>query len=286
MILYVDILLCLNLFIDFLLLCGTARVLHLPRKRVRMIAGAAVGALSSLVILLPPLPFWLTACIRVLCAAAMVAAAFPFRGIAAYLRNTLVLFIVSAIFAGVCEALWLFAAPSGLFVQSGVVYYDVPPLLLIILTTVAYGGLCLYERLTVKRVARHAAYRIMLCENGKTIALTAMLDTGCHLCEPFSGAPVILVKRSLVSAMFDSRILADGKTAPVRYIPFSALGGEGILPAFRPARVTVYVNERAFDVSGAWVAATDALVHDEYDALIGPALVDRLPLHQNRKELV
>lgn len=274
MVLYVDILLALNLFIDFLLLCGTARVLHIPHIRRRVIAGAAVGALSSLVILLPPLPTVLSLLIRVACAAVMVAVAFAFRGVKAYLQTTAVLFAVSALFAGIAQALWLFAAPTGLFVQSGVVYYDVPPLLLVVLTTLAYGGLCLYERLTRKRAALRASYRVELCDGGKTLQLAAMLDTGCSLCEPFSGAPVILVKEALVET-FHPQYAAVG--APPRYIPFAALGGEGVLAAFRPARVTLYKDGRAFDVSGAWVAATPAFTHREYDALIGPDLVDRLP---------
>lgn len=269
MILYVDILLALNLFVDFLLLCGTARVLQLPYKRWRLIAGAVAGALSSLIILLPPLPLVVTAALRVVTAAAMVVIAFAFHGIKAYLKTTAVLFVVSAVFAGVCEALWLFIAPTGLFVQSGVVYYDVPPLLLVLFTTVAYGALTLYERLTAKRVARNASYIVELHENGRTVSLRAMLDTGCHLREPFSGTPVIVANTIKVQAFLPCTV---GATTPVRYIPFAALGGEGVLPAFRPAKATLYINGKAVDISGTWVAAADALIREEYDALIGPAL--------------
>ena len=67
------------------------------------------------------------------------------------------------------------------------------------------------------------------------------------------------------------------RKAPKAKAPL-ALGGEGVLPSFRPDRVTVYLNDRAFDISGAWIAASDTLTRGEYDALIGPAAVDRLPL--------
>ncbi len=278
MVIYVDILLAVNLFVDFLLLCGVARVLHRPRRRGRLIGGAAVGALSALILLLPPLPLWLTLPLRVICAAVMVAVAFPYRSIGAFAQTTAVLFLISALFAGICEALWLFAAPTGLFVQSGVVYYDVPPLYLVGFTLLAYGGVCLYERLTVKRVVRHAAYRLTVEHHGQCVTLKAMLDTGCHLREPFSGAPVIPVNAARLAPLMTAPLATAAHAPPVRYIPFTALGGEGVLPSFRPDRVTVYLNDRAFDISGAWIAASDTLTRGEYDALIGPAAVDRLPL--------
>ena len=53
---YVDLLLFLNGFIDALLLSATAALRHLPHTRRRLCLGAAVGALSSLILLLPPLP--------------------------------------------------------------------------------------------------------------------------------------------------------------------------------------------------------------------------------------
>ncbi len=278
LIIYIDILLAVNLFVDFLLLSGVARVLHRPHKRFRLILGATVGALSSLMILLPPLPLWMTLTFRTVCAAVMVGVAFPFYGIGTFARTTAVLFVISALFAGMCEALWLFAAPTGLLVERGVVYYDVPPLYLVIFTSLAYGALCLYNRLTVKRVARGADYRLQIRHRGQEITLTAMLDTGCSLCDPFSGAPVALCKTTCIAD------LLAAETAPLRYIPFSALGGEGMLPSFRPERVTVFCNNTAFDISGTWIAATDSIRGGEYDALIGPALVNGLPLHAVTQE--
>ena len=55
-VLYLDVLVVTNWFIDYLLLSLTARLLHLPTRRLRMVVGAFIGGLSACQILLtvPP----------------------------------------------------------------------------------------------------------------------------------------------------------------------------------------------------------------------------------------
>ena len=55
-VIYIDVLLALNLWIDFILLLATARILRLPRRRWRMVLGALLGAATSCLIFLPDLP--------------------------------------------------------------------------------------------------------------------------------------------------------------------------------------------------------------------------------------
>ena len=52
-VIYIDVLLALNLWIDFILLLATARILRLPRRRWRMVLGALLGAATSCLIFLP-----------------------------------------------------------------------------------------------------------------------------------------------------------------------------------------------------------------------------------------
>ena len=50
---YVDVLLGLNLFINYFLLLSVAKFLRISVRRLRLLAGAAIGAAYSLVILVP-----------------------------------------------------------------------------------------------------------------------------------------------------------------------------------------------------------------------------------------
>jgi len=281
-VIYIDVLLTVNTFIDYLLLCATARILAAPTTRKRLIAAAVVGALTTLIILLPPLPWWLSGIWQVFTAAVMVCVGFHRMKAQLFLKTTVVFFIISALFAGVCFALWWWFAPKGLFVQSGIVYYDVPPLLLLLLTAVSYLLLCLFERFTRKRVALGMAYRLDIIDGGRQITLRAMLDSGHSLTERFSGAPVIIVNAACVepiAARYDIQHISGQTAARIRYVPFSTIGGEGLLTAFRPEEVHLRGGMHVADISGVWIAPTGTLGRGEYDALIGPALADRLISH-------
>lgn len=277
-VIYVDVLLAVNLFIDYLLLCAVARVLHRPTRRRRLIPAALLGAVSSLFILLPSPPWWLTMLWQGGIAAAMVAIAFANGTVGQFLKAAFVLYILSALFAGVTTLCCQWLSPHGLYVQNGVIYWDLSPLLLIALTVVSYLALCLYERVTRKRIAKGCAYRVTIRDGGDTLTLRAMADSGHSLTEHFTAAPVILADKGSIAPLlsrYDPTRLHAGNAARIRYIPFSTIGGEGVLSAFRPEQVTLWTGRQATDVTGAWVAGVTTLGRGEYEALIGPALTEQ-----------
>ncbi|MBQ4618062.1 MAG: sigma-E processing peptidase SpoIIGA [Clostridia bacterium] len=278
-VIYIDILLALNLFIDYVLLLSTARVLRLPTSKGRLIGAALIGALSTLWILFPFAQGWLSTLWKLASAAAMVRAAFRFQGWRAFGKQTVTLFLISALFCGLCYAAWTLLSPPGLLVQNGIVYFDVPPLTLLLLTCLSYGGLCVFEHLTRKRAAKGRRYRVEILDDDLCVLLEAMYDSGHSLCDSFSGAPVILVKEKAVRRLQPLYSLSSDARPPgnVRFIPYQSIGGDGVLAAFRPSRVTLYADDRAVDISGVWIAPTTALRRDEYDALIGAALTDLVP---------
>lgn len=153
-VIYLDVLLALNLFIDFLLLLATARLLRLPYRRWRLVLGALAGAASACLIFLPDLSALAAAGLKLLAAGILLLIAFAWRGLWSYIKTLTVFFVSSTLFAGVAAALWFFAAPQGFYVVNGVVYYDVPPLLLVFLTVVSYGALCLFDRFVRKKRRR------------------------------------------------------------------------------------------------------------------------------------
>ena len=63
-VIYLDVLVVLNWFIDFLLLSSTSRILRLPFKRWRLVLGALLGGISSCLIFLPAMPFYLSMLVK------------------------------------------------------------------------------------------------------------------------------------------------------------------------------------------------------------------------------
>ncbi len=107
--------------------------------------------------------------------------------------------------------------------------------------------------------------KITIRLNGKDIKLCALVDTGNMLCEPISGAPVVIVEADeLLEAITDLHSLR------LRYIPYRALGNESDM-------LTGFVPD-SFKVCGQEVKCCVALYRgklsprSEYSALISPQL--------------
>ena len=161
-VIYIDVLLALNLFIDFLLLSVTARIRRRPHRRWRTVLGALFGAACSCLIFLPDMPPVLSVAVKLVMAAVIVLIAYPWAGISVFLKDGVVFFVCSTAFAGLSLALWFFAAPQGFYVVNGVVYYDVSPLTLVALTVVSYGILWTWDRVTRKKAPLGGEYHLTL----------------------------------------------------------------------------------------------------------------------------
>lgn len=281
MVVYLDVLLAVNWVIDFLLLHAAARLTRTPYRGWRLVLGAAVGAAWCGTVLLPPLPALVIAALDAAGAVAMTATAFRFDGIGTLFRRAGVLFVLSAVLAGVAMAVYVFLAPADLQVINGVVYYQISPLLLIALTALSYALLCLWGRWTRRREPLGRHYRLRITRGERTVEVPALFDSGNGLTEPFSGAPVAVAEYGAVAALLSPAWQPPCPVPPAgaRLIPFSSVGGGGMLPAFRPDRLTVVGEEGEWDRTGAWVAVCDTLGSDTC-ALIGLELTERREHHR------
>ena len=276
MIIYIDVLLVINWWIDYLLLLGVRRALGCGGSNRRLVAGALVGAVGSLVLLLPPLPLLLSLTVKLGTAALMVLVAFRRRTWRDFLRRLLLLFGLSAGFAGVSGALYFYVAPADFYVFNGVVYYAVPPLLLVGLTVAGYGVLTAAEKLLRRRAPARMTYRVRIYGAEKQTVCTCLYDSGNHLVEPFSGRPVLVVERSVAEEVVEVPAsieqLPPHSEAGWRLVPFDSLGGSGLLPAFVPRRLTVEQGREQVEAEACYVAVCDRLGGGEYRGLMGSAM--------------
>lgn len=274
MVIYLDILLALNWWIDFLLLLGVRRSMGGGARSWRLAVGALVGALTCLALFLPPLSVWLSLGVRLAAAALMVVVTFRFRSWRDWGRRVLLLFALSAGLAGLCGALYFFAAPQGFYVFNGVVYYSVPPLLLVLLMVVCYGLLWVAEQFLRRRAPKEHLFRVRLTHNGKSIVFSCLYDSGNHLIEPFSGYPVMVVERSVAEELLLA--VPSVETLPAdggwRLIPYDTLGGAGLLPAFLTTEAAVLRRGGECPLPPCYVAVCDRLGRGEYSGLMGSEL--------------
>ncbi len=285
-VIYLDVLIALNFLIDYLLLSATARMLRHPCKRWRIVLSAFLGGLFACTILLPTMPFAVQMAVRLITSAILVLAAFSWQGIVPFLKRITVLFIVSALFAGLSSALWFYLAPQGFYVLNGVVYYDVSPLVLTALSIVCYGGICLYDRITRKhQPVGKTRYQVTVGLDRGEVTLPALLDTGHHVTETFSGQPVVMVCRAALESILPSEMTpflngtADAVSVAVKWrvrmIPCQTVGGTALLPAICPIKMHLSDGMGVTrDVTGAYIAICERLGRGDYQALIGNDMAD------------
>ena len=270
MVIYADMLLALNWWMDFLLLLGVRRATGGVGKPWRLALGALVGALCCLVLFLPPLAVWLSLAVRLAGAAVMITVAFGHHTWREWCRRVLLLFVLSAGLAGLCGALYFFVAPQGFYVFNGVVYYSVPPLLLVALTVLCYGILWLCEQWCRRRAPREHLLRIRLTCGEMRAEFPCLYDSGNHLADPFSGRPVMVERRVAAQLQnlpppMDAMTAGDGW----RLIPYHTLSGGGLLPAFLPSSVAQITRRGEQALPLCYVAVCDSLGRGEYSGLVG-----------------
>ena len=239
---YADMLVAVNLYIDFFLLWCVRKVLGLGARTRRLLLGAFLGAVWALLSLLP-LPAWAALPLGV--GGALLAALGAFAPGSAKLlgKAALCLWLFSFLLAGFA----CFSSRSCPGGAGGVGERDLPGPVPPAAVPVHLRGLrpvLAVAPAPARDRGRGRLQAFVVEQGGKTQTLLARGDTGNSLREPFSGLPVIVCRREKLQSLaprscFPGRRGSSSPGAGLRLVPFESLGGKGLLPAFRPERVTL-----------------------------------------------
>ena len=229
---YLDVLLLSNLWADYALLLASACLTHTPMNRLRGLLGAALGAVSSLTVLLPPLPLPVCGLLRLGTAAAVCLTAF---GRQRLLRHTGVFLVVSLFFCGVLYAFSALCRPAGWYLCNTVIYADLSLMTLLLGTAAASGISVLWARRSAAAAQQICRLHLRLVE--KDYLLPAIADTGNTLCDVFTGKPVIVCPENAFAdwlSQFPDSEAAAASCKGFRMLPVKTVTGTALLPAFRP----------------------------------------------------
>lgn len=229
---YVDVLLFLNIIIDFFILLSLKTVFNINVTYKRLVISSIIISFFSLIALLPQINFLLNILINIITAVISVLIAFGKCNIASFIKRVCGFFGINFIYAGIMIAVYMLFKPDRMSIINNVVYFDISPVLLIILTLCCYIILYIFKRITGKQRIAEKICKVYIKLNGKSFCFFGKVDTGCDVKEPFSGASVIIVEKSV----FDNLKIEDNN---YRVIPFSSLGGEGILTGIKAQEVLI-----------------------------------------------
>ena len=294
---YIDVLFAVNFVGNFMILWVTSRILRLGTGEGWLALGAGVGALYAVFVFFPSLQVVYTLFAKLLFSMFLVALTYRIRGVRLYVKTLAVFYLVTFVFGGSALCLLYFTGAGmrmGAVVRNGVLYFEMPWELLLIAFLITYPLIRLFSGVVSGRIGREKAYFTVRVEKGeKTAVLCALLDTGNHLRDPLTDAPVMVTEYRQVQEILprefceayekegkgDGRwenLLSSSPDLHIRLIPFRSIGKEnGMLVGFKPDRVTVEENEQERLLSGIVIGLYgQALSGDaKYSALLAPEMM-------------
>jgi stage II sporulation protein GA (sporulation sigma-E factor processing peptidase) len=240
-VIYVDILLAINLAVNYLLLFAAARLSGSAFSRLRGILGAAVGAAYSLILLVEVPPVWMVVS-KFAVSAVMVRAAAGRGSFLRYLKMLALFYGAGFVFAGAMTAFALLFRPDSFFLRNGILYYEIPPGTLVVYACAAFAATELLRRLTERGVSQ-GVWEAQIVFRGKSVRVKGFFDSGCCLADPFSDAPVAVCRPETLAEILPpeyQKAAADpcaGIPEGGRLVPAKSLAGSSMLLCFRPEEV-------------------------------------------------
>jgi stage II sporulation protein GA (sporulation sigma-E factor processing peptidase) len=232
---YLDVLLLLNLYVNWLLLRGTAKLTHTRLSGIRCLLAAAAGSLTSLLILLPTLPSVLMLLIKLLSAMVPVAAAWGIRRQRCFWRNFVVFLVISFAFAGLLLAVCTLSDTDVILWSGSCIYLHFSLTALILCTALSYFLLRLAEILRLRLHPSKDTYEIIIRVGAHLALQPGLADTGNRLVDGFTGRPVIICGQDALSTIPET---ADpAQLHGYRHLPYATISSDGMLPVFRPDQV-------------------------------------------------
>ncbi|MCI6136993.1 MAG: sigma-E processing peptidase SpoIIGA [Oscillospiraceae bacterium] len=285
-VIYVDILLMINLLVNFLMLSAAGLLVKTPMRSWRILLSAAIGAVYSLIIFLPDMNLFFSIALRVICFAAMLFTAFSIRSVKDFLRAGGGFLMANFAFAGITLAIWLIFKPDGLTYKNGAVYFDISAVTLLLTSAACYAVIRLISYFMRRNAPDSHTATVRIDYRGKEAECAALIDTGSSLKEPFSSYPAIVFEYSAIASVLPDEIkelvrreIKEDEAYAcrgVRFISFRSVGGSGLLPAIKIDKATVKTAKGIFSCSETYAAIYNgSLSGGEYSALIGNNFFDR-----------
>ncbi len=284
MIIYVDVLLFINLIIDYLLLSVTQKFAQFNPRFFRKLLAAFVSSLFSLYIFLPPQPTVIEILMRLISSSVTVMICFGFQNARLFLRRLFIFFAASFVYAGLMAGVWMLLKPSLMSINNGIVYFDISPIWLIAASLLFYIAIVLIKKLTGKQAEFAKRCEVTLTFGENTVKAYAMVDSGHSLNDAFSGGTVMIIDKRLSVGLFGENDTDSMMTANVpqsqevvkrfRLIPANTVTGEKMLPAVRIDSADILNGKQTHRLIKPTAVISNTCISDDCSVIIPPSALN------------
>ncbi len=240
---YLDVLLLVNLLVNFLLISASGSLAKCTPKTGRMVCATLLATLTAFFIFLPPLGMVGSLALKLVIAAVITIVAFGYGGIFIFLKNWGIFLGVNFAFAGIMIGIWMFSSSPRVYSNNGVFYIDLSFFTVLVSTAVSYLLIELGCKLVKHKPAKREACTIRLRQGGHVVECRAFVDNGNSLKDLLTGLPVVVawypkVREVLPPQVSDYLCRGDvnktGADHDFHLVLYHGVGGSGLLPAFVP----------------------------------------------------
>ena len=256
---YIDVLLFVNTVINYAVLMTTEKLLKRDVRLYRLLLGSLIGACFSLLIFIDINNQWLLLLLRIVSSALITLITFGYIRKEEFFKTMLLTAAVSLVYCGFMIFIYQMFRPSNLLIINDVVYIELPPLLMIAVTAVVYLLILLIRKVYRERI-KTTVVSLRFSVKGSEYTCIGKVDTGCHLTEPFSCSPVIIVDESIMKFNDDQLC---------RIIPYTTINSSSYLKGVKADKVVI--DKKAMDTD--IYIASAKIQNGSYDAVINSDIV-------------
>lgn len=296
MTIYLDIILCENLLMNYIILFATYVIIKPKTKhpQIRMILSSLLGSIYAIIIYLNILSIYTNLLAKITLSVVMVYIAFAPPNIKQLLKQILIFYLVSFIFGGCTFALIYFLKPENVEMKNGVFVGIYPIKLGLIAGIIAFIITQIAFKINKSKLNNKNTFiEIELYNKNKMTKARALLDSGNMLKEPISQKPVIVVEKAILSKIIPEEVLnyiermvgGDDQErnemqeylSKIRMVPFMSLGKEnGMLIGIRLDKIKINTEDIRLEKENiiAGIYEKKLTKDNKYNALIGLNLLE------------
>lgn len=296
MTIYLDIILCENLLMNYIILFATYVIIKPKTKhpQIRMILSSLLGSIYAIIIYLNILSIYTNLLAKITLSVVMVYIAFAPPNIKQLLKQILIFYLVSFIFGGCTFALIYFITPENVEMKNGVFVGIYPIKVGLIAGIIAFIITQIAFKINKSKLNNKNTFiEIELYNKNKMTKARALLDSGNMLKEPISQKPVIVVEKAILSKIIPEEVLnyiermvgGDDQErnemqeylSKIRMVPFMSLGKEnGMLIGIRLDKIKINTEDIRLEKENiiAGIYEKKLTKDNKYNALIGLNLLE------------
>ncbi len=262
---YADVLILINAVVDYLIISLTSYITDTYIRPIRAVVSAFIGSLFSLLIFMPELFIVYQILLLLLSSALIIFVAFGIKNKKSYIKNCFAFVMINVVYSGLMVLFWFMVKPRGMVLNNCVVYFQISPLEFIISSCIFYVIIRIVQSILKRRERYAKRCNIRLCNNGKTVHLRTIVDTGNSLTDPYSNKPVIITDKKTAEMIFDNL-----DELPKLLLPVHSVMGEGLIPAYSLKNATID-NIKDTPVL---IAVTDKKFDGDYSGIVSPEILN------------